>query len=83
MTKRVQMARIRPLAFKPVGSHMHTATGGGWLYVVSSEIDAPGRYRASVAGDTILARGCLTACQIAAQRRHIEAVRALLDTPVE
>lgn len=51
------MIRVRPLAFKPVGSHAHTATGGGWLYVVASEIDA--------------------------QRRHIEAVRALLDTPVE
>ena len=75
--------RVRPLAFKPVGSHMHTATGGGWLYIVSSEIAAPGRYRATVAGDTILARGCLTACQMAAQRRHREAVLSLLDGPVE
>lgn len=69
---------IIPLAFKPVGSHMHTATGGGWLYIVSKDIRS-GRWVASVGGDIVHQSGCASAALIASQGRHTQNVRGLFD----
>ena len=63
-----------PLTFKPVGTHLWTATGAGWLYTISL---SGGVYRAARGGVEVHEGPCLAPAEIACQTHCRAAVLAL------
>jgi hypothetical protein len=68
--------KVFPILFKPVGSHMWTGTGGGWLYCIGS---GPLGYHAGSSGAKIYEGPCFAAAEIAVQVYHRKAVLGLID----
>lgn len=67
---------IRPLDWKPMGSHLHKAEAMGVVYTIAG---SPLQYTAQARGETLYRGDDIEAAKAVAQARHVEWVNELID----